>query len=101
MYLHTHRSEEAKRKQSEQKRLQRKRRQKITDENAAFGPPDKGQHFSSETLSTQKKRKGSSAKKLPLQDKRQNEPGKTPTIGDTVKAKYNREWFIGELASGL
>lgn len=38
-YIATHRSEEAKRKQSEQRRLQRKRSQKFLDENAVYGPP--------------------------------------------------------------
>ena len=46
MYTHVQlcRSEEAKRKQSEQIRLERKRSKK-TDENATYGPPDKQQHF--------------------------------------------------------
>ena len=32
---------EAEKKQNEQKRLQRKGSQKIVDENATYGPPDK------------------------------------------------------------
>ena len=36
-------------------------------------------------------------KRLSLQSKEQNRPEKTPAIGATVKAKYDREWFIGEL----
>lgn len=83
------RSEEAKRKQSEQRRLQRKRSQKILDENAAYGPPDIGHHLDNEITPGQKKRKGCSAKKLPLQSKQQNVPEKTPTVGATVKAKYD------------
>ena len=39
------------------------------------------------------------SKKLPLQNKGQNKPGKPPTIGATVKAKYDGEWFIGELVA--
>ena len=100
LYIYTHRSEEAKRKQSEQRRLQRKRSQKILDENAAYGPPDKGNYFDNEIITGQKKRKSCSAKKLPLQSKQQNEQEKTPTVGATVKAKYDREWFIGG-TSGL
>ena len=47
MYIQLCQSEEAKRMQSEQRRLQRKRSQK-TDENATYSPPDKQQHFKTE-----------------------------------------------------
>ena len=56
------RSEEAKKKQSKQKRLQRKRSQKIVDENASYGPPDKQQHFDSESTTGHKKRNSKSRK---------------------------------------
>ena len=46
MYLYTQRSEETKRKQSEQRRLQRKRTE--LDENAVYSPPDKGHYFDNE-----------------------------------------------------
>ena len=63
-----HRSEEAKRKQSEQRRLQRKRSQKFLDENAVYGPPDKIHHFDNESTVTlgQKKKKSCFAKRLSL-----------------------------------
>ena len=101
LYIYTHRSEEAKRKQSEQRRLQRKRSQKILDENAAYGPPDKGHNFDNEITPApcQKKKKSCSAKKLPLQSKGQNGQDKTPAVGATVKAKYDSEWFIGEIVA--
>ena len=56
IYLYTHRSEEAKRKQIEQRRSQRKR---SLDENAVYGPPDKGLYiyFNNEITPGQKKRK--------------------------------------------
>ena len=82
-YIYTHRSEEAKRKQIEQRRSQRKR---SLDENAVYGPPDKGHYiyFDNEITPGQKKRKGYSAKKLPLQSKQQNGPEKIPTASAIV-----------------
>ena len=58
------RSEEAKRKQSEQRKLQRKRSKK-TDENATYGPPDKQQHFETENTTGHKKEKVSQRKHIP------------------------------------
>ena len=41
-----------------------------------------------------------STKKLPLQSKQHNRPEKhLLVIGVTAKAKYDREWFIGELVA--
>ena len=65
VYLYTHRSEEAKRKQSEQRRLQRKRNQKILDENAAYGPPDKGHYFDNEITAGKRKEKLALQKSYP------------------------------------
>ena len=64
-----------------------------------YGPPDKINHFDNENTVTlgQKKKKSCFAKRLSLQSKEQNRPEKTPAVGATVKAKYDREWFIGEL----
>ena len=86
-------------KQSEQKRLQRKRSQKIVDENASYGPPDKQQHFDSESTTGHKKRNSKSRKVIPLQSKSENRSDKVPTIGATVKAKYDGEWFTGKLVA--
>ena len=51
-----------------------------------YGPLDKIHHFDNENTVTlgQKKKKSCFAEK-------------TPAVGATVKAKYDREWFIGEL----
>ena len=75
VYLYTHRSEEAKRKQSEQRRLQRKRSQKILDENAMYGPPDKATILTMKSLQV-KRKENISLQKLPLQSKQQNRPEK-------------------------
>ena len=45
-YLYTQRSEETKRKQSEQRRLATE--EEKLDENAAYSPPDKGHYFDNE-----------------------------------------------------
>ena len=71
------------------------------DENATYGPPDKDQHFDNEITPApgQKKKKSCFAKRLPLQSKGQNGSENTPAVGATVKAKYDREWFIRELVA--
>ena len=79
------RSEDAKREQAKKKRLQRKRSQQQPGDTAAiYGPPDKQQHFlDDDDFKAGKKKKGANK----------------PKIGGKVKAKYDREWFTGELVS--
>lgn len=78
--------------------MQRKRSKK-TDENATYGPPDKQQHFETENTTGHKKRKSRSKKAIPLQSISENGSDKLPTIGASVKAKYDGQWFTGELVA--
>ena len=40
-----------------------------------------------------------SRKVIPLQSKSENGSDKVPTVGATVKAKYDGEWFTGKLVA--
>ena len=70
--------------------MQRKRSQQRSGDTAAiYGPPDKRQHFSNDDdFKVGKKKKDTSTS---------NSTSNKPKIGGKVKAKYDEQWFTGEL----
>ena len=68
--------------------MQRKQSQlkQPTDTAAIYGPPDKLQHFENDDNDFQPKKK-----KMPSVGE--------PKIGAKVKAKYDQQWYTGELTA--
>ena len=56
-------------------------------------------HFETENTTGHKKGKSRSKKAIPLQSISENGSDKLPTIGASVKAKYDGQWFTGELVA--